>query len=353
MKQRVLNFEVLRILAMFLIVIWHFLVKGTIHYGGGHEIGYLHDASIYNLVLYSIFTVISSCGVDLFVLISGYFLSTSFVLKFSRVFHIWVITFFYLFFISVFCLIFYQDEFSCMSLLKDMRPIMGSNYWFIKSYFAMVLLAPFIATTLKNISKKATLFLILILFFLGSHYTGDYFDTNNNLRLFALMFVVAGYIKKYDVPKWLCKNVWYILFLIWTIQIIFSLINIYSETSSTGFRGYAVENNSVTIFTSILLFIGFKRMNITKSRKLLESLSQYVFAIYLIHDNNHIADLLWNRWLHISTSSPLYPLQLFLIPVIIYLLCVCVDMIRYKLFIFLGIYKLENKIKGFDVNVEK
>ena len=54
MKQRVLNFEALRILAMFLIVVWHFLVKGTIHYGGGHEIGYLHDASIYNL-FYTLF----------------------------------------------------------------------------------------------------------------------------------------------------------------------------------------------------------------------------------------------------------------------------------------------------------
>ena len=338
---------------MFLIVVWHFLVKGTIHYGGGHEIGYLHAAPVSNLVLYSIFTVISSCGVDLFVLISGYFLSTSFVLKFSRIFHIWIITFFYLFFIGVFCLAFYQDKFSCVNLIKDMRPITGSNYWFIKSYLAMVLLAPFIAITFKNISKRTTLFLIFILYLLSSRYTGEYFDTNNNLRLFILLFVIAGYIKKYDVPNWLDKNVWYILSLIWIIQVIFSLNDIYNEMSCTHFRGWEIGNNSITLFTSILMFIGFKKMKINKYRTMLETISQYVFAIYLIHDNNYIADLLWNRWLHINISSSQYPLQLLLIPIIIYILCLCIDMIRKKLFIFLGIYKLENKIRNLDVNIEK
>ena len=100
MNKRYLNFELLRIIAMLFIVIWHFIVKGTIHYGGGEEITYIQGAPIYNVILYSIMTIVSSCGVDLFVLLSGYFLSSSFILKLDRIFHIWMITFFYLFLIG-------------------------------------------------------------------------------------------------------------------------------------------------------------------------------------------------------------------------------------------------------------
>ena len=81
---------------MLFIVIWHFLIKGTIHIDGGTELAHIQGVPEYNIILYSMMVVVSSCGVDLFVLLSGYFLSTSFILKLDRIFHIWSITFFYL-----------------------------------------------------------------------------------------------------------------------------------------------------------------------------------------------------------------------------------------------------------------
>lgn len=156
MRKRYLNFEVLRILAMLFIVIWHFLVKGTIHIDKGVGLTLIQETPEYNIILYSIMVVVSSCGVDLFVLLSGYFLSTSFILKMDRIFHIWSITFFYLLVIGCIMFFFFPNTATLSEILKNIRPISGGNYWFIKSYLGMVLLAPFIAKNYKYIKPKST-----------------------------------------------------------------------------------------------------------------------------------------------------------------------------------------------------
>lgn len=76
--RRQLNYELLRVIAMFLIVIWHFVIHGSIKFGSGHELQNLSNAPLYNIIIYSIVGVISSCGVNLFVLISSHFMSQSF-----------------------------------------------------------------------------------------------------------------------------------------------------------------------------------------------------------------------------------------------------------------------------------
>lgn len=129
MNKRYLNFELLRIIAMFFIVIWHFIVKGTIHCESGDQLSYIQGAPTYNVFLYSIMTIVSSCGVDSFVLLSGYFLSSS-SLRVNRVFHIWIITFFYLLLIGCAAYFFFPGTLSILDVAKTLRPISGGNYWF-------------------------------------------------------------------------------------------------------------------------------------------------------------------------------------------------------------------------------
>lgn len=351
MKQRELNLELLRILAMFLIVLWHFLIKGTIHYGEGEELAYIREAPMYNVALYSALAVVSSCGVDLFVLLSGYFLSVSYTLKVSRIFHIWIITLFYLVIIGIGLLIIYPGQYDPVGIIKDMRPITGSNYWFVKSYLGMVLLAPFMAKVMTILNKRSTLAMIIVIAVLSFRYTGNYFDTNNNLRLFVLLFFIAGYIRKFGLPKWVDKHGWQILGGIWTVQIAFSMVEIYTGASTTSYRGWGIENNSLTILTSILVFSIFMNLKVFKYRKVLENISQYTFAIYLIHDNNYIADLLWNKWLNINMGSPYYMVDILLIPLMIYGICVLADMIRKWLFSYLHITQIEDKLNKFNVPI--
>lgn len=349
MNKRYLNFELLRIIAMLFIVIWHFIVKGTIHYGGGEEITYIQGAPIYNVILYSIMTIVSSCGVDLFVLLSGYFLSSSFILKLDRIFHIWMITFFYLFLIGCVAYFLFPKALSLIEIAKTLRPISGGNYWFIKCYMGMVLLAPFIANVVGNLNKRTFLVLILIMFLLAFHYTGLYFDSNNRLRLFILLFLISAYIRKFDLPSFINKNAWYILLGIWCFQMILTVFEVQYEQSVTGFKGWATDNDSLTIITSTLFFIGFKNLQLSKCKSSLEYISKYTFAVYLIHDNQFIAHFLWNKWLHISLFSPLYALYLVIIPILIFVVCFLCDIIRSYLFKLFYIPEIENIIKKYNI----
>ncbi|WP_314962888.1 acyltransferase [Prevotella pallens] len=351
MRKRYLNFEVLRILAMLFIVIWHFLVKGTIHIDKGVGLTLIQETPEYNIILYSIMVVVSSCGVDLFVLLSGYFLSTSFILKMDRIFHIWSITFFYLLVIGCIMFFFFPNTATLSEILKNMRPISGGNYWFIKSYLGMVLLAPFIAKIINILNQKALLLLIFVMGILTFHYTGLYFDVNNRVRLFILLFIIAGYIRKFEIPSYIYNHVWYILISIWVIQIVLTILEIHIGKSTTGFTGWNTDNDSLTILTSSLLFLGFKKLHFCKYKKNIEYISQYTFAVYLIHDNQFIANLLWNRWLHISLFSPLYFIYLILVPILIYFICILCDIARDKVFKFIGIYKLEKKIREYNIEI--
>ena len=334
---------------MLFIVIWHFLIKGTIHIDGGTELAHIQGVPEYNIILYSMMVVVSSCGVDLFVLLSGYFLSTSFILKLDRIFHIWSITFFYLLIIGCIVFFFFPNTTPLSDILKNMRPISGGNYWFIKCYLGMVLLAPFIAKIMSILNQKALLVLIFVMGILAFHYTGLYFDVNNRIRLFVLLFIIAGYIRKFELPSCINRHVWHILICIWVIQTTLTICEIHTGESTTRFTGWSTSNDALTILTASLFFIGFKNLYLSKYRSPLVYISRYTFAIYLIHDNQYIANLLWNRWLHISLFSPLYFICLLLVPILIYFICVLCDIARDKLFKFIGIHKLEKMLQQYNI----
>lgn len=333
---------------MFFIVIWHFIVKETIHCESGDQLSYIQGAPTYNVFLYSIMTIVSSCGVDSFVLLSGYFLSSS-SLRVNRVFHIWIITFFYLLLIGCAAYFFFPGTLSILDVAKTLRPISGGNYWFIKCYIGMVLLAPFVSKVLNYLNKRTHLVLIIIMLLLAFHYTGFYFDSNNRLRLFMLLFIISAYIRRFDLPSLINKFSWHILFSIWCIQIVLTVFEVHLGRSETGFKGWATDNDSLTIITSTLFFIGFKNLHFCNCKKPLEYISKYTFAVYLIHDNQYVADLLWNKWLHISLFSPLYVLYLVFIPILIYTVCILCDIVRNYLFQIFRIPEIENKLKKYNV----
>ena len=85
------NFEVLRTIAMFFIVVYHCLTHGV-----GDEFGFniTSIATLSNVLFSDFMLVLSSVAVNLYVMISGYFLTDK-VFKPSRIVRIWASTCFY------------------------------------------------------------------------------------------------------------------------------------------------------------------------------------------------------------------------------------------------------------------
>lgn len=94
--RRLPNFEILRVLAMFLIIVGHFFVHGLRGEGNGVMLSY-DGKSVLDTVSFGIaqsLWVFSSISVNLYVLISGYFLVQS-KAKWGKIPSIWMQTAFY------------------------------------------------------------------------------------------------------------------------------------------------------------------------------------------------------------------------------------------------------------------
>lgn len=78
-KKRIPNFEIMRVLAMWLIVIWHFFYHGVCNRQNGNDLLFYGNNIcdiVYYIISQAIF-ILSSISVNLYVLISGYFLIES------------------------------------------------------------------------------------------------------------------------------------------------------------------------------------------------------------------------------------------------------------------------------------
>ena len=145
------NFEILRIFAMFLIVCHHFSVHGGLPLV---DISKPVDA---NLIWAQFLAMGGKVGVNLFVLITGYFLINN-PAKPSSLLKLWLTTVFYSLTILT--------VFSFMGNLKHLRtaffhaalPITFNQYWFITCYFVLFAMSPLIALGLKGIGQSGHIF---------------------------------------------------------------------------------------------------------------------------------------------------------------------------------------------------
>ena len=158
-KERNSSFELLRIISMFLIVMHHYSVHGGF------------DFMIpFSMKLYFVqcLDMGGKLGVNLFVLISGYFLCKS-DFKWKRIIKLEVEVIFYSILIGVIFHFLMPERESIKDLIKELTPLRTGSYCFYNTYFVMVLFAPFINKFLVSLEKtdlKKLLFLMSVLWVL-------------------------------------------------------------------------------------------------------------------------------------------------------------------------------------------
>ena len=165
------NFELLRIIAMFEIVIWHIIIHGKVIDTVNPALSF-----ILRIILFICITHVNS-----FAMISGYF---QYDKKFKpKIIILLILTlFFYNFIIN---LIFFKMgiiSIGLFDLFMRMSPLASNNYWFLTSYIILYLISPFINRLINSLNKKEHLFLIFTLsfiYFLLPILSIVYFNTPN------------------------------------------------------------------------------------------------------------------------------------------------------------------------------
>ena len=132
------SIELLRIIAMIMIVFYHFAVHG----------GFQWDASAVPLTRfwYNFIIMGGKIGVDIFVIISGYYLinNNNACLKLDKIVKFVGQVFFYSMVIYLVFVLTGLHDIGINSLIKAMFPLTFSQWWFASTYFVLFLLHPFL-----------------------------------------------------------------------------------------------------------------------------------------------------------------------------------------------------------------
>ena len=138
------NFEVLRTVAMFFIVVYHCLTHGV---GGEYSFNTSSPVSLINYSFSDLLLVFSSIAVNLYVMISGYFL-VDLDFKLSRIIRTWTCTVFYSCLITLLFVVLHVIPFDFVIIGKSFFPL---RLMFWTGIAMMTFLSP-LFTSLTEIS---------------------------------------------------------------------------------------------------------------------------------------------------------------------------------------------------------
>lgn len=344
-KERNSNFELLRIISMFFIVLGHTILHGNINYN-------IQNESI--RVIFDILSMIVIVHVNSYILVTGYFQSTS-SFKQSKLWQIIAQCLFYRIVIVGIMYFFNIKDFSNMEIARAIFPLNIREYWFIGNYLILYCVSPFINKLIEVLNKKEyqkLLITLTVIFSLIPYITGNSAVVNDGYTLynFVYLYLIGAYIRIYPIEKsyffkryskQLLKIIYLSMFMICVLAnyCIFKTSSLLIN-DNTIFKPLAVWFNTMTyaysnpiiIIQTIFYFAYFGIHNIKSS--FINKWSALTLGVYLIHDNSHVRYLLY-KWLKIDAGpikSYTFILYTLLIAIGIFLVCSIIELIRQLFF---------------------
>ena len=300
--KRQTNFELLRIVAMGMIIVLHYLDRG------GILAPYRKDVSVLN---YTAWLIEAFCmvSVNCYVLISGYFLAES-EWKPGRVVSLAAQVLFYSLFIPIVLLcsgMIPRSELSLYDWLTFVFPFQNEHYWFATHYVILYLFAPVLAAGVQKLDRKTlrTVIALLIVFFSIAK-TLIPFDLvmdadGYHYGWFFCLFLVGAYLRKYGIRKLDKGQNGAVLYagmciLIWAISVFCGVMERRTGALSHYVNMPYTYNYFFVFIGSLGMFYWFKNMRIKEGEaaETIRRLAPYTFGIYLLHA--HI--LVGGRWMY-------------------------------------------------------
>ena len=251
-------------------------MDGSLKWGGVKLIGNEAVTDIWRVLVQSV-TII---GVDLFVLISGYFSIRPKVKSIVNLFTILV--FFYVGCYLLNCFLGNQ-LFSYRTLLKNCFAFSREN-WFIQCYLFLMLLSPLANVYIENISRKgASIFLAI--FILSAFWFGDvrqseyfYFNGGYSVTSLLLIYVIGRYIRLYG-EEFLRRYSSKMIFLAWLLCTLFIAIIMYSLPGES--KRFLTYSSPIILLSASLFFALFTRIRIES--KIVNWIGPSCLAVFILH----------------------------------------------------------------------
>ncbi len=337
------NMELLRMLSMMMVTMLHALTKSDL-------LPFMGNAISANGWIAWVLEALSVASVNVFMLISGYFLVFS-KFKIRRLVEIILQTMFYssgAFLISFLLGGIPREDINIYNLLNYFLPIHMETYWFISAYVIVYLLLPLITAGVHALSKKQLQGVILCLLIyecviksiLPVRLTMD--KSGYSFLWYLTLFLVGAWFRIYgfNVVK-TAKKGWLVYFASTFLILaeIFILSQIQVRTGRLKeINTISLEYNHILVFFSAIgLFAAFLHAKPLgeKIARWVCLLSPYCLGVYLLQENL-VMRYLWQDWFGLRQAME-QPISVFLIRVlgavtVMFVLGIWVDVLRSALY---------------------
>lgn len=305
-QKRMANYELLRILAMVMVVILHFLSQSDRLVSLDHPLEGVR-------ILGTLMEFFCLAAVNVYVFFSGYFgVKSSFKpgKAVSLLCQIW----FYALLIPIALaasgmpiVAIKGGKLNLYGLVQYLFPIETEHYWFATSYLMLYLLSPVLNTAVRNMSKKQlqiTLGGLLLLFCVIKSISPISFVTDRygyDLSWFICVYLVAAYFGKYG-SCFFEKNGWMTYILSCLAGFCIHMVMWFVCQRWDGFAYYFTvpfHYNFIFCLTAAIgLFYGFSKIQIKEGvwARLIRKMGGLSFGIYLLHEHIDLRNL-WYGWI--------------------------------------------------------
>ncbi len=336
-ENRQWNFELLRIIAMCMIIAMHYMTKGMKLPKLSED---LSAGNIFYWILYAFCIV----AVNVYVLISGYFLcgnkdkstiipsekeqSGAGSWKISKLITLWLQVFVYSLFVPLILGAFGIVDLGTFNLAiwqQILLPIQYEHYWFATSYIMLYALSPILVLAVNNLEKRAfkAVIVVLLVIFCGFKSINPYLipwdKYGCDVLWFICLFLAAGYIRKYGIKIFNSLKISVLLYALFSVLTFGIAVAVSLAVRNIGKLEYYMDMtysyNYVTVFAaSVSLFYavllwgekmdeeGIDRNTTPEYARRINYIAAQTFGVYLLHENIVIRNA-WQEWLGISFAN--------------------------------------------------
>lgn len=288
------SFELLRIIAMLMIISHHFSL-----WGQGMAADFSEGINRYVAQIY----FVGGClGVDIFWIIMGYFMSQS-KFKIEKVIKIDFAMIFYSVIAVLICVFALKQNITVEDWVKAFFPLSTESHWFMTFYVAVYFLSPLFNRAIKNLEKKQFTVIVAVMFFIVcvtpilflplrlSHF--------NHYSLIPIYgYFIGAYLRKYPVK--FMDNVPVALSVFVTCLVILSCASILGAKYPDNHLLHALKDMLVTHSTVVMIICAVSAVMLFKNIKLgkvnaINIISQTTFGIYIIHELPLLRGVIWGQ----------------------------------------------------------
>lgn len=320
-KERNSNIELLRIVAMFLVLIDHSGYM-SIHPPTCDEV---YSVPMLSLARYCSQSFSSIC-VNVFVLISGWFGIKARINRVSEfLFQCYFICF------VAYLLLLAAGEAQFMSVGQWISFLVFDNLWFVKCFLILYLFSPMINMMIEGISQKQFLYFLvafmLIQFLHGFVTQATWFDKGMSPLTLMSLYMAGRYMRLYpnkftSMNRWLDMSIYFVVSLIGAICTFISV-----RYGAEGYRFFSYASPTI-IIASVYFFLFFTKISFQS--RLVNWIAASAFAVYVLNCEPHS----WFKYLSLNHSwwsngdAVVYINKTLLLDIAVFFFAIALDKIR-------------------------